>query len=194
MHFQPRPGPCLTATSIWTHVNIGNKTLRLAKKQAVPLKRKCLDILDAEFSRAKELAMITELIGTDFPATMESDGTECRLLTGNDKPSHNVRSREVSTTEPIVVSPAATEPGKCEALDKFTAKTSPTLSESVGRDRRYEALMPPDRTRQTVRDILSQYAAPETLHATVPTPRIDPCFARQPGPECLFFFAEQSCE
>ncbi|KAK6401080.1 hypothetical protein LTR81_023733 [Elasticomyces elasticus] len=40
-------------------------------------KRTCLNILDAESSGNRELAKITELTRTDFPAVVESDGADC---------------------------------------------------------------------------------------------------------------------
>ncbi|KAK1810773.1 hypothetical protein LTR12_014857 [Friedmanniomyces endolithicus] len=42
-----------------------------------PIKRRRLNIPDAESSGINELAKITELAGTEFPAMVESDGTDC---------------------------------------------------------------------------------------------------------------------
>ncbi|KAK4905942.1 hypothetical protein LTR49_024828 [Elasticomyces elasticus] len=127
------------------------------KQASSPTKRRRLNILDTESSGADELAKIYELAGTECPAMMESDGTDCSgfryygalastslevagrftlvsTIKGIDWQHKAIKQRSITrvpTLQPKTVSPTATKPERCESSKKFTTDTAPSTSESV---------------------------------------------------------------
>ncbi|KAK5143461.1 hypothetical protein LTR32_004405 [Rachicladosporium monterosium] len=78
LHSQPPPGRYLAAAPKWTHAGgrrRGTASTPGGDEASSPTRRR-LNVSGAESDGIYELAKITELSGTDFPRTAESDGTD----------------------------------------------------------------------------------------------------------------------